>query len=85
MHKNAVLLYSRTLTYKLKNSVKMTLAKIYFLVRWILSVRGAVITLTLSIVAAIAVFFIQDAIRRQRYLELLQLELRSNYNSATVK
>ena len=55
-----------------------TIDKIYSLLKWFFSVDGAVITLTLLVIGSILAYVIQDAIQRQRYLELLEFEIRSN-------
>src|SRR5579872_48117 len=55
------------------------------MLRWFLSGEGAIVTLTLLVIAGIVGYLIQDAIQRQRYLELLELELRGNYNNANIE
>ncbi len=66
-----------------QENIKTILIDIRKMLRWFLSGEGAIVTLSLLVLAAIIGFLIQDAIQKQRYLELLQLELRANYNTAT--
>jgi len=50
--------------------------------RKLFSRTGIIATLFIGTVIGISVFKIEDSIKRQRYLELLQLEIRSNYLTA---
>jgi hypothetical protein len=63
---------------KKKESTRSILIEIRSILKWFFSVDGAVITLFLLIIAALGAFVIQDSIQRQRYLELLELEIRSD-------
>lgn len=47
------------------------------------STKGLIISLCLGILVSLLGFLIQDQIQRQRYLELLEFEIRENYLTAT--
>lgn len=52
------------------------------ILKWFLSVNGLVFAILMGIIINSSSNVIQDKIQRQRYLELLQLEMRMNHNQA---
>lgn len=61
-----------------KQSTKSILLQIRDTLKKAFSVNGVLVTLFILILAALLSFIIQDKIQRQRYLELLELEIRNN-------
>lgn len=59
------------------------LRKSRYLIRKVFSKNGLIITLLIGSLISLGSFKIEDLIRRQRYLELLQLETRMNYLTAS--
>lgn len=55
------------------------------ILKWFLSLNGLVFTILVGILINSSSNFIQDKIQRQRYLELLQLELRMNHSNAVTE
>ena len=59
------------------NSLKLSL-----ILKWFLSVNGLVFAILMGILINSSSNMIQDTIQKQRYLELLQLEMRMNHGKA---
>lgn len=72
------MLYLKRMSTKKRESIREVLIDIRNRLKWFFSVDGVVVTLFVLIVAALGAFIIQDRIQRQRYLELLELEIREN-------
>lgn len=58
-------------------------ARFPYLIRKIFNKNGLIITLLIGSLISLVSFKIEDLIRRQRYLELLQVETRMNYLTAS--
>jgi hypothetical protein len=70
---------------KKKESTRKILLDIRGVLQWFFSINGVIVTLTILIFASLITFIIQDQVQRQRYLELLQLELNNNTISANLE
>lgn len=53
--------------------------------RSIFSINGLIATILIGIFISLFSFIIQDQIQRQRYLELLELEIRQNYSATVIE
>ncbi|RJR28425.1 hypothetical protein C4564_05585, partial [Candidatus Microgenomates bacterium] len=70
----------RQLPRKLLNLV--TKPKIF--IRWIFTSRGLIIVLLSGILVSLISSRLEDLVKRQRYLELLQLEIRNHVNKSNI-
>ncbi len=68
-----------------QESTKSILIEIRSILKWFFSVDGAIVTLVILIIGGFGAYVIQDTIQRQRYLELLELELRNNQIAANIE